>query len=143
MKVKSIKNDIKIFFLYVLFFAIVLISLLYILPSVVYTQKLDEKLPKIAQSQTASIKPNDDIQTSWGTVTPHWNKLDECGSESDPVDGSYVSANSLDHEEIEIFSIESSLQFVESVSQIQVHTYGRSYGNSNPEVRIFWNDEIL
>jgi len=90
-------------------------------------------------SAVGIVRPDADIQTPWSTATPHYNKLDECEDESDPVDSSYVTANSGDHGEIEIFSIDDSIQPVTSVSQVKVHTYGRSFGNTNPKISILWN----
>jgi hypothetical protein len=109
-------------------------------PSIVTIENKDtQQHPKTAQSQVTSVVADGDIQTPWNIPTPHWNKLDECYDESDPVDGYIIYANSVTHDTIEIFSIENTIQFVKSVSEIKVHTYGRSIGNSNPKISIFWN----
>ncbi|MFX1279922.1 MAG: S8 family serine peptidase [Promethearchaeota archaeon] len=96
-------------------------------------------LPKLNQHVIANITPDDDYQTPWSTATPHWNKMDECDDKNDPPDGSYVTANADDDGEIEILEMENSILYVESVSLIKVHTYGRSFGNSNPKVALTWD----
>ncbi|MFW9940967.1 MAG: S8 family serine peptidase [Candidatus Thorarchaeota archaeon] len=133
------KNRSKIVLLVVLAFIGALTPLPLIEPSVDESQPLQEPSPKTADTLVAIALPDDDIQTTWITATPHWNKLNECDDESDPPDDVYVIATSDYHGEIEKFRIDNSIQQVGLVSEIKIHTYGASTGDSNPKVSIYWN----
>ncbi|MFX1345982.1 MAG: S8 family serine peptidase [Promethearchaeota archaeon] len=135
------KNRSKIVLLVVLAFIGALTPLPLIKPSVDESQPLQEPSPKTADTLVAIALPDDDIQTTWITATPHWNKLNECDDESDPPDDVYVIATSDYHGEIEKFRIDNSIQQVGLVSEIKIHTYGASTGDSNPKVSIYWNGD--
>ncbi|MFX0030653.1 MAG: hypothetical protein ACFE8B_15680, partial [Candidatus Hermodarchaeota archaeon] len=136
MILKSKRNK-KIFVLF-------LLVLVLTIPFLTLVNSSFQKVtPEMAQGQTAIALPDGDIQTPWSTATPHYTKLDECESVLDPVDGSSVTAYAIqgDNEEIEIFSIDDSVQPVTSVSQVKIYTNGYSMGDTNPQVSIWWDGE--